>query len=116
MLGIFGVECVVRVLGFEQLLAVCLDGRLVSSLKSKLSTELFMWMCVCLHLNYIVMKSVLCAFILNLQVKTIFSTVTWHRWASSCDWLAGVIAVTSSFRVWTLVLIVYLMVSAYVYV
>ena len=32
LLGIVGVECV---LGCEQLLAVCLDGRLVSSLKSK---------------------------------------------------------------------------------
>jgi hypothetical protein len=66
-----------------------------------------MWMCVCLHFTSIELhgdekKKMHCAFILNLQVKTIFSSVTWHRWAHSCDWLAGVIAVTSSLGIWSL--------------
>ena len=39
LLCIVGVDCVVCVLDCEQLLTVCLDGRLVSPLKSKLSTE-----------------------------------------------------------------------------
>ena len=55
LLGIVGVECVVRVLGCEQLLAVCLDGRLVSSLKSKtIDRALYVDVCVFTFYEYLV--------------------------------------------------------------
>jgi hypothetical protein len=53
LLGIVGGECVVRVLGCEQLLAVCLDSRLVSSLKSKtIDRALYVDVCVFTFYEY----------------------------------------------------------------
>ena len=109
LLGIEGVVCVVFVLGCEQLLAVCLDGRLVSSQKSKTINRAFMLVCVCLQLTSIKLHSgdvFVVLLNLNLQVKTIFSAVTRHRCATSCYWLAGVVAVTSSLGKWKLVFVV----------